>query len=190
MLKMIFPALRMLLVLTIITGVIYPLVITAAAQVLFPTQANGSLIRNGETVIGSALIGQNMNDDPRYFWSRPSAVSYNSLPSGGSNLAPTSASLQAAVNERAEAFSTAHNMTNTLTFVPTEMLFTSASGLDPHISPQAARLQVGRVAAARGLDEAQIMMLIDGLVEAPQLGFLGQERVNVLLLNLALDALE
>ncbi len=190
MLKMILPALRMLLVLTIITGVIYPLVITAVAQVFFPEQANGSLIRNGETVVGSSLIGQYMNGDPRYFWSRPSAVNYNPLPSGGSNLAPTSTTLQTAVNERAGVFSTAHNMTNTLTFVPIEMLFASGSGLDPHISPQAARLQVGRVAAARGLEEAQVMTLIDRLVEAPQLGFLGQERVNVLLLNLALDALE
>lgn len=190
MLKMIFPALRMLLALTIITGVIYPLVITAAAQVFFPEQANGSLIRNGENVVGSSLIGQNMNDDARYFWSRPSAVNYNPLPSSGSNLAPTSAALQTALNERAESFSIAHNMTNTLTFVPIDMLFASGSGLDPHISPQAARLQVGRVATARGLDEAQVVALINSLVEAPQLGFLGQERVNVLLLNLAVDALE
>lgn len=188
MLKTIFPALRMLLVLTILTGVIYPLVITAAAQVLFPQQANGSLIRDGDTVLGSSLIGQYTNGDPCYFWSRPSATNYSALSSGGSNLALTSATLQTAVNERAAAFSTAHNLTNTRTPVPTEMLFASASGLDPHISPQAARLQVGRVAAARGLDEAQLMTLIDGLVEAPQLGFLGQPRVNVLLLNLALDA--
>lgn len=190
MLKMILPALRMLLALTILTGVIYPLVITAAAQALFPEQAHGSLLRTGETVVGSALIGQHMNNDPRYFWSRPSAVSYNPLPSGGSNLAPTSANLRDAVNTRAADFIAASSMTDAIGQVPAEMLFASGSGLDPHISPQAARWQAGRVAAARGLDEAQVMTLIDRLVEAPQLGFLGQERVNVLLLNLALDALE
>lgn len=190
MFKTILPALRMLLVLTILTGVVYPLVITAAAQVLFPTQANGSLIRDGETVIGSALIGQNMNGDPRYFWLRPSAVNYNPLPSGGSNLAPTSATLQAAVIARADAFITPNGVTNASSLVPAEMLFTSGSGLDPHISPEAARLQAGRVAVARGLDEARLLMLINDMAEAPQLGILGQPRINVLLLNLALDALQ
>jgi K+-transporting ATPase ATPase C chain len=190
MLKILFPALRMLLVLTIITGVAYPLVITAAAQVLFPTQANGSLILNGETVIGSSLIGQNMNGDVRYFWSRPSAINYAPMPSGGSNLAPTSATLQTAVAERADVFITSNSLTTASGLVPAEMVFASGSGLDPHISPAAARLQAGRVAAARGLDAAQVLALIDGLVEAPQWGFLGQERVNVLLLNLALDGLQ
>lgn len=190
MLKMIFSALRMLLVLTILTGVIYPLVITAAAQVLFPQQANGSLIRHGETVIGSSLIGQNMSGDPRYFWSRPSATNYSALPSGGSNLAPTSASLREAVNTRADTFIAANSLNSPLASVPTDMLFASASGLDPHISPEGVYLQVGRVARARGLDESRLMTLIDSLVEAPQLGFLGQPRINVLLLNLALDRLQ
>lgn len=189
MLKMILPALRMLLVLTIITGVIYPLVITAAAQVFFPEQANGSLIRNGETVVGSSLIGQNMNGNPRYFWSRPSAVSYNPLPSGGSNLAPTSASLQETVVQREADFRAANNVPDDVP-IPIEMLFASASGLDPHISIEAAQLQVGRIAASRGIAQSVVINLVNSMVEAPQLGFLGQERVNVLLLNLALDALE
>ncbi len=190
MLKTLFPALRMLLVLTILTGVVYPLVITLVSQSLFPEQANGSLIHAGETVIGSELIGQNMNSDPRYFWSRPSAVSYNPLPSGGSNLAPTSATLQASIVERADAFITANDMTDAIGLVPAEMLFASGSGLDPHISPEAARLQVGRVAVERNLPREQVAALVEQFVEPPQFGFLGQSRVNVLLLNLALDELE
>jgi K+-transporting ATPase ATPase C chain len=131
-----------------------------------------------------------MNGDPRYFWSRPSAINYNPLPSGGSNLTLTSAALRDAVQQRAADLMQSAGLTGDMTQVPAEMLFASASGLDPHISPAAARLQAGRVAAARGLDEARIMTLIDGSVEAPQLGLLGTERVNVLLLNLALDALQ
>jgi K+-transporting ATPase ATPase C chain len=195
MLKQIFPAARMLLILTILTGVLYPLATTLLAQVLFPAQANGSLITVDNQVVGSSLIGQSTTD-PRYFWSRPSAVNYmlGSAPdspglSGASNYGGTSASLAAAVTERETAFRAAHNLPADV-IVPAEMVFASGSGLDPHISPEAARLQVERVATARGLDQAVVAALVEQAVEAPQLGFLGQPRVNVLLLNLALDALE
>jgi potassium-transporting ATPase KdpC subunit len=187
--KPIFTALRMLIVLTILTGVIYPLVVTIAAQVVFPTQANGSLQTRDGVVVGSWLIGQDMNSDPRYFWSRPSAIGYNPLPSSGSNLGPTSATLAQTVLERTTAFREAHNLPDDTT-VPTDMLFASGSGLDPHISPEAARLQVERVAAARGLTVEQINALVNERIEAPQLGFLGQPRINVLLLNLTLDGLQ
>ncbi len=190
MLRQLRPAVMILALMTLLTGVIYPLVVTAAAQVLFPAQANGSLVTINDTVVGSSLIGQNWNDDPRYFWSRPSAVNYNPLPSSGSNLAPTSATLQEAVNTRATAFTTANSMTTALELVPTDMLFASGSGLDPHISPETARLQVRRVAANRGIEQDILIDLVNSMVEMPQLGLLGQERVNVLLLNLVLDALE
>jgi potassium-transporting ATPase KdpC subunit len=174
---------------TLITGVLYPLAITAAAQIIAPQQANGGLLEVDGKVVGAALIGQNMDNNPRYFWSRPSAINYSPLPSGGSNLGPTSATLQTAVNERAAAFIAANNLADDIALVPSEMLYASASGLDPHISPEAARLQAERVAAARGLDSAKLIDLIASLTEGPQFGFLGQARVNVLLLNLALDKL-
>jgi K+-transporting ATPase ATPase C chain len=186
--KSLFTALRMLIVLTILTGIIYPLVVTLASQALFSAQANGSLVTRDSVVVGSALIGQDTNGNPGYFWSRPSAISYNPLPSSGSNLGPTSASLVQTVAERAAAFREANNLPDDAT-VPTDMLFASGSGLDPHISPEAARLQVERVAAARGLTVEQINALVDDAIEAPQFSFLGQPRVNVLLLNLAVDNL-
>ncbi|MDX2138244.1 MAG: potassium-transporting ATPase subunit KdpC [Chloroflexota bacterium] len=187
--KTILTALRMLVVLTILTGVIYPLFVTLAAQAVFPAQANGSLVNRDGAVIGSSLIGQDMNGDPRYFWSRPSSISYNPLPSSGSNLGPTSAALAETVAARADAFRVTNGLPEGV-FVPTDVLFASGSGLDPHISPEAARLQVARVAAARGRTVEQINALVDGAIEAPQLGFLGQPRVNVLLLNLTLDGLQ
>lgn len=189
------PALVLLVGLTLITGVLYPLFVTLVAQVAFPSQANGSLVTVNNQVVGSSLIGQ-ATDDPRYFWSRPSAVGYmegssqDALgSSGASNLSSTSATLDEAVANREEAFRSANNVPTEIA-VPTEMLFASASGLDPHISPEAARLQVGRVAEARGLDNTVVANLVEQYVEAPQLAILGQPRVNVLLLNLALDALE
>lgn len=178
----------MFVFLTLLTGIIYPLVITLAAQIVFPVQANGSLEKQGETIVGSALIGQR-NDDPHYFWGRPSAVEYNPLPSGGSNLSLTNKALQEAVAERKADFREANNVPENVT-VPAEMLFTSGSGLDPHISPEAARLQINRVAEARGLDRGQVAALVEQHVEGPQFGFLGQPRVNVLLLNRALNGLE
>ncbi|HEX2618664.1 MAG TPA: potassium-transporting ATPase subunit KdpC [Phototrophicaceae bacterium] len=180
-------SLLILLILTIVTGVIYPLVVTAAAQVIFPAQANGSLISLNGTVVGSSLIGQ-ANGDSRYFWSRPSTIGYNPLPSSGSNQGPTSAALQAEVKQRAADFRAANNLPTEVE-IPTEMLFASGSGLDPHISPEAAKLQIDRVATARGLERDQVAALVEQYTEPPQLLPLGQPRVNVLLLNIALDAL-
>lgn len=189
------PALMSLVILTLITGILYPLSVTLIAQVVFPVQANGSLITVNNQVVGSALIGQ-ATTDVRYFWSRPSAVAYmeaSSLDtpgsSGASNLGSTSTILADAVRGREEAFRAANNVPQTVA-VPVEMLFASASGLDPHISPEAARLQTDRVAAARGLQREIVANLIEQYVEQPQLGILGQPRVNVLLLNLALDELQ
>lgn len=186
--KQLKPVLPMLLILTLLTGVIYPLVVTGIAQLLFPYQANGSLLGDEAQPVGSALLGQ-ANTDPGYFWPRPSATGYDTMPSGGSNLGPTSAVLAEQVAQRAAEFQAAHGLAAGAP-LPVEMLFASGSGLDPHISPDAALLQVGRVAAARGLDDAQVAALVEENVEGTQLGFLGQPRVNVLLLNLALDDLE
>lgn len=189
------PALVIFVLLTLLTGVIYPLVVTLAAQALFPAQANGSLERVNGMVVGSSLIGQS-NNDPRYFWSRPSAVnsmlgsSLESLgSSGGTNQGATSAALAQAVEERSATFRTANKLLSDAVITP-DMLFASGSGLDPHISPEAARAQIARVAEARGLTVDQVTALVDQFTEGPQLGLLGQPRVNVLLLNLALDRLQ
>jgi potassium-transporting ATPase KdpC subunit len=185
------PAIRVLLVLTVLTGIIYPLTMTLIAGVIFPAQVNGSLITRNGQVIGSALIGQK-SDDARYFWPRPSAIDYNPLPSGGSNQGPTSAALQSAVKDRAAAVRQANNLAAD-TVIPTDLLFASGSGLDPHISPDAARLQIDRVAAARGFtatQREQLAALVENSIEGPQLIVLGEPRVNVLLLNLAVDQIQ
>lgn len=194
MLRYMRAAALMFIIMTLLTGIIYPLFITVAAQALFPVQANGSLIAVEDVVVGSALIGQS-TDDPRYFWSRPSAVDYmqgsslNALgSSGATNAGGTSAVLAETAAAREAAFREANNVPDDVA-VPVDMLFASGSGLDPHISPEAARLQVDRVAAARGLDHALVAALVEQHIEGPQLGFLGQPRVNVLLLNLELDGL-
>jgi K+-transporting ATPase ATPase C chain len=195
MFRQFIPAARMLIILTVITGVLYPLSMTAMAQLLFPAQANGSLLLVENVTVGSALIGQTTND-PRYFWSRPSVVdtmlgsSLDALgSSGASNFGGTSMALAQAVAAREAAFRSAHNLPEDVA-VPVEMLFASGSGLDPHISPESARLQVERVAAARELAAETVTALVEAHVEAPALGLFGQPRVNVLLLNLALDELE
>ena len=188
MLKQLKMSLFMLLTLAILTGMIYPLVITAAAQTLFPTQANGSLVTDNGRVVGSSLIGQ-ANNDARYFWLRPSVTNYNPLPSSGSNLGPTSAALKEVVINRSTDFREVNDLSADVS-VPTEMLFASGSGLDPHISPEAARMQIDRIAKTRGLAVEHITALVEKYIEQPQLGILGQPRVNVLLLNLALDELE
>ncbi|PJF24237.1 MAG: potassium-transporting ATPase subunit KdpC, partial [Phototrophicales bacterium] len=173
----------------------YPLLVTLLAQMLFPVQANGSLITVDNQVIGSSLIGQT-TDDLRYFWSRPSAVSHMEgasldalVSSGATNYGSTNEALAESVVLRAQTFRAANNVPDDVS-VPVEMLFASGSGLDPHISPQAARLQIDRVAEARGLEREIVANLVEQYVEVPQLGFLGQPRVNVLLLNLALDGLQ
>jgi len=184
-------AFRIFLVFTILTGVIYPLLVTGIAQVVFPHQANGSLILKDNKIIGSELIGQQF-DSAVYFTSRPSAGLYNPLPSGGSNLGPTSSKLKSLVGERMSKFRTFNQLDST-TVIPSEMLFASASGLDPHISPEAALLQVNRIAKARRFNDSQKQQLIRDIhkqTEKPQFFCLGEERVNVLLLNLKTDEIK
>lgn len=181
------PALTLLVLLTIFTGVAYPLVTTGLAQLLFPRAANGSLIVRDGKAIGSELIGQPFAD-PKYFWSRPSATAPfadNSASSGGSNLGPTNPALANAVKQRIEALRAA-DPANTAA-VPIDLVTASASGLDPHISPAAAQYQVARVARARGRSEVDIAKLVAAASEGRQFGLLGEPRVNVLRLNLALD---
>ena len=181
------PALMSLILFTLITGVAYPLVVTGIAQVLFPSQANGSLIVKDGKVVGSALIGQPF-DDPKYFWGRPSATSpfgYNAASSSGSNLSPTNPSLIKAVQDRVDALRAADPENKAP--VPVDLVTASGSGLDPHISPAAALYQVSRVARARKLSPDAVRALVEKHTEGRTLGFLGEPRVNVLALNLALD---
>ena len=183
------PALTVLALLTVITGLIYPLTMTGLAQLVFPDKANGSLItRDGQTV-GSELIGQSF-DDPKYFWGRLSATNpaYNAAASTGSNYGPLNPALFEKVQARIDALHTA-DPDNTEP-IPVDLVTASASGLDPHISPAAAYYQVSRVARERGLDETTVRDLVDQHTEKRQLGILGEPRVNVLKLNLALDALK
>src|SRR6185369_7794763 len=183
------PAIVLLAIFTLITGVAYPLVVTGAAQALFPAQAAGSLIVKDGKPVGSALIGQNFSD-PKNFWGRPSATSpmpYNGGSSGGSNQGPLNPALKDAVKSRIEVLRAA-DPGNTAP-VPVDLVTASASGLDPHISPPAARYQVARVAKARGVPADQVQALVDRHTRGPLLGFLGEPYINVLELNLALDTL-
>jgi len=176
--------------LTLITGVLYPMGVTAGAQVVFPVEANGSLVRRDGQVVGSALIGQAF-DDPRYFWGRPSAAGprgYDAARSAGSNLGPSNPSFLRAVAARVAALQAAHPDAGT-TPVPVDLVTASGSGLDPHLSPAAALYQVDRVARARGVPAARVRALVEASIEDRCLGVLGERRVNVLRLNLALDGL-
>lgn len=186
--KTLIISLKIFLFFTILTGIIYPLFITGIAQLVFNAKANGSIICKHNQPIGSKLIGQQF-DSAIYFTSRPSAISYNPLPSGGSNYGLTNVKLKLFVDSIRKKF-IAFNHFDSLTVIPSEMLFASASGLDPHISPQAAFLQVERIAKARNFNQLQkqkLIQCIKRLTEAPQFLCLGEERINILLLNLETD---
>jgi K+-transporting ATPase ATPase C chain len=186
--KLFIQSILLTIVFTVLTGVLYPLVITGIAQVAFRDKANGSLLVRNGTVVGSELLAQQFTGD-KYFWPRPSAGSYATVPSGASNLGPTSQALQSNVTANAAAFRAGNKLAADAP-VPADMVFTSASGLDPHISPEAARSQVTRVAAARGMGADQVKALVEKFVESPQWGIFGEARVNVLRLNLALDDMD
>jgi len=188
--KIFFPCFRLFLVLVILTGVIYPLAVTAIAQLVFHDQAEGSPVHFNGQLIGSSLLSQK-TESPKYFWPRPSAVDYATVASGASNLGPSSDALKKAISDRAIKTRTANNLAADAP-LPDDLITASASGLDPHISPAAARLQIDRIAQARLFNKdqkARLTKLVEAHMEGPQLGFLGEPRVNVLLLNLALDEL-
>ena len=181
------PALVLFVALSVVTGLVYPLAVTGIAQVAFPDKANGSFVTQDGKVVGSALIGQAFSD-PKHFWSRPSATSpmpYNAGNSAGSNQGPLNPALADAVKSRVAALRAADPGNDKP--VPVDLVTASASGLDPHISRAAADYQLARVAKARGIAEADVRRLVDAHTEWPWLGFLGEARVNVLALNLALD---
>lgn len=184
------PALTVFVLLSALAGIAYPLAVTGVARAAFPAQAGGSLVVRDGQAVGSTLIGQNFSD-PRHFWGRPSATApmpYNGAASGGSNQGPLNPALADAVKARIEALRAA-DPGNTAP-VPADLVTTSASGLDPHISPEAARWQLPRIARLRGLPPAQLEQLVERHTEGPSLfGLVGEPRVNVLALNLALDAL-
>jgi K+-transporting ATPase ATPase C chain len=181
----IIPAVRLLIVLTLVTGAAYPLALTIFGYAVFATQAHGSIILRDGKAVGSSLIGQTFTS-PAYFHSRPSAIEYNPLPSSGTNFGPTSAALRDSVAARRIRFAEENGLLQT-SAVPAEMLFASGSGLDPHISPESAMMQAARIGRARHMAEGQIIGLVIKETEQPDLGLLGQPRVNVLRLNCALD---
>jgi K+-transporting ATPase ATPase C chain len=189
MMKMIRPALTSLVMLSLITGLVYPVVVTGLAQVLFPAQAKGSLIMRNGSPVGSSLIGQPF-DDPKYFWGRPSATQpfpYNAAASSGSNLGQSNTALLLRIQERVASLRAGDPLDRKP--IPVDLVAASGSGLDPHISPAAAEFQVSRIARTRRLTEARIRELVAACTEERWLGILGEPRVNVLRLNLSLDEL-
>ena len=179
-------SIKIILFFTVLTGIIYPLLITGTSQLIFHDKANGSFINKDNLRVGSSLIAQMFTDD-RYFWPRPSAIGYNPLPSGGSNLSATSKILKESVENQRFDF-IIKNRLPVGTIVPAEMIFASGSGLDPHISIESARLQSGRVAGARGISQQKVLELIEKFKDNRQFGILGEPRINVLLLNMELDS--
>lgn len=181
-------ALKFLVAMTVLTGIIYPVLMTGIAQLSFPSKANGSLIFRDGKIVGSELLGQKF-DTTIYFWSRPSAVGYNPVPSGASNYGPTSDTLKKLVNARRELFARANSVTD-MSLIPKEMIFASGSGLDPQISPESALMQMGRIVKARNFSENQQNTLLNAIKTTtlkPQFYVLGEPRINVLQLNLILD---
>lgn len=188
-LSLLRPALTLFVVLSVLTGLVYPLAVTGIAQLAFPQAANGSLILKDGKPVGSELVGQAFGD-PKHFWSRPSATGpmpYNAANSSGSNLGPSSPALAEAVKARIEALRAADP--GNPAPVPVDLVTASASGLDPHISRAAADYQLARVARVRGVPEDRVRALVEQHTEQPLLGFIGEPRVHVVRLNLALDAL-
>jgi K+-transporting ATPase ATPase C chain len=184
-------ALKFLFIMTILTGLVYPLIMTGVAQITFPSKANGSLIRKDDKIMGSSLISQKF-DSTIYFWSRPSAIDYNPIPSGASNYGPTSEKLKKQKEAWSHTFAVKNLLTDTSS-LPKEMISASGSGLDPDISPEAAILQVNRVALYRKYNDSQkqkLVSLIKNLTEEPQFLIFGERRINVFKLNLALDKIE
>lgn len=181
-------AMKYLLVMTILTGIIYPLLMTGLAQISYPYKANGSLIIKDGKIIGSELIGQKF-DSSIYFWSRPSAIGYNPIPSGAFNYGPTSDTLKKQVTARRVLFAKMNLMSDE-SVIPKEMIFASGSGLDPHISPEAALMQVDRISQSRHFDitrKEELLKKIKDMTQSPQFLYLGEPRINVLMLNLMLD---
>ncbi len=187
MIKQLLPGLRMTLLLTLLTGLVYPGLVTGLCQMLFPGKANGSLLSRNGSIVGSSLIGQNFTK-PEYLQPRPSAAGaegYDAAASSGSNLGPTSQKLAGRVKQSVEKF---RNENPEFTGpIPADLVTTSSSGLDPHLSPASAEAQVPRIAKARGVGAEQVRQVVSRFTEGPDLGFLGEDRVNVLLVNLALD---
>lgn len=188
--RQILPALMMMVVLTVLLGLVYPLAVTGIAQATMSSKADGSIITVNGRKVGSSLIGQNFAD-PKYFHPRPSLAGesgYDAMSSGGSNLGPTNPALLDAVRERVDAYRAENHLANDV-LVPVDAVTTSGSGLDPHISSANAKLQTARVAEARGLDPSKVAVLVTQHTDGRSLGFLGEPGVNVLGLNIALDAL-
>lgn len=182
--KKVWNDVRMFLWMTCLTGIIYPLLITAIAQFTMKQKADGDFLSSKDKIIGAALIAQKFESD-KYFWARPSSIDYNPLPSGGSNLGPTSAALKKAVEERQDKIIKTNNVDKDK--IPAELLFASGSGLDPHIHVSTAYFQIDRIAKSRGIKKEEIEDLVNRMIIKRSLGFLGETYVNVLQLNNALD---
>lgn len=181
------PAFMMILFMTLLLGIVYPLLVTGIGQVLFPNQAHGGLIKKSDMVVGSELLGQKF-EGASYFWGRPSGIDYNPMPSSGTNLGQASEALKKVYDERLSKLKSAHS--DMQMDPPQDLLFASGSGLDPHISPEAAEYQIQRVAKARSLNAIEVKKIVKDVTSGRQLGLFGEPRVNVFALNRALDEIK